>query len=72
MRCLEQKKRPHKVPEMFANDLSYGRTEEQAAKLRPFQKNQFLLDSGSLQKMEELSKERRKRVTRSLRLGNDK
>jgi len=23
-------KRPPKVPEMFANDLSYGRTEEQA------------------------------------------
>jgi|EndMetStandDraft_9_1072997.scaffolds.fasta_scaffold04272_2 hypothetical protein len=36
-------KRQPKVPEMFANDLSYGRTEEQAD-MDHFQKND-LLDS---------------------------
>ena len=54
------KKRPHKVPEMFTNDLSYGRIEEQVEKLRPFEKNNFLLDSGSLQKWESLAKKKEK------------
>lgn len=63
-------KRPHKVPEMFANDLSYGRTEEQAD--MDLFKKEIFIRLGFTPKMEELSKERRKRVTRSLRLGNDK